>query len=309
MAVSDFGFAFFENEIVPLEQARVSIMTNALQYGTGVFGGIRGYYESGNSYISVFRPEDHFQRILDSLKILGVTVKYSRDDLMEILTQLVSKNSPRKNCYIRPFAYASSPELSPNLVRDQVFQVAIYMIPLDDYLPTDKGLQVKVSSWRRISDNAIPARAKVSGAYINSALARKEAYDHGYDEAILLTGKGYVSEGSAENIFIVRNKTLITPPVTEDVLEGITRRTIMQLAEEKGIPLLERSINRTELYIADEAFFTGTGAQVVWISSIDRRQVGGGNEGEITKLLKHEYAGAVLGKSAGHKNWTVRMSV
>lgn len=291
-----FPFSFFNSSIVPSEEAVIPIMTNALQYGTGVFAGIRGYYNTEKKTLSVFRPRDHFDRMLQSLRILGVTLPYTTDNLIGFLTDLVKKNLPEQNCYFRPFAYASSLLLSPNLARDNQFAFAMYMIPLEDYLPTDKGLKVIVSSWKRIPDTIIPARAKIMGAYINSALARKEAADRGCDEAVMLTESGHISEGSAENIFIVRKGTLITPPVTDDILEGITRATICEIARKKGFPVEERTIDRSELYIAEEAFFSGTGVQCAWISEIDNRIIGSGTLGKITSILRDTYFAAVRGE-------------
>ncbi|MBI2597213.1 branched-chain amino acid transaminase [Candidatus Daviesbacteria bacterium] len=290
-----FPYAFFQEKIVRVEDAKISIMTNALQYGTGIFAGIRGYYNENNGkpFLSVFRIEDHYTRFLNSLKIIGVSLGYNKEQLIDITLNLLKKNNPHKDTYVRPLAYAGSVNLSPNLTRDNKFDLAIYTIPLGDYLPTNKGLSAKVSSFRRISDNAIPARAKISGAYINSALARKEAADAGFDEAIFLTEDGHVAEGSAENIFIVRNGILITPPVSDEVLEGVTRRTVMEIAKEEDIPVLERSIDRSEIYIADEAFFCGTGVQVVWINNVDGRQLGNGKRGLITAKIQDKYFGIV----------------
>lgn len=292
-----FPYAFFQGKVVNVEDAKVSIMTNALQYGTGIFAGIRGYYNenSGKPFISVFRIEDHYTRFLNSLKIIGVTLGYDKEQLKDITLKLLKKNNPQKDTYIRPFAYAGSINLSPNLQRDNKFDLAIYMIPLGDYLPTDKGLSAKVSSWRRISDNAIPARAKITGSYINSALARKEASDFGFDEAIFLTENGHVAEGSAENIFIVRNGTLITPQTSDEVLEGITRRTVMEIARSLDIPVEVRSIDRSELYVCDEAFFCGTGVQVAWINNIDGRTIGSDKRGLVTAKIQDTYFKIVRG--------------
>jgi branched-chain amino acid aminotransferase len=306
-SLSAFPYAFFEGKITPIEKAKVSIMTNALQYGTGVFGGIRGYFNQDKQVLYLFRPEDHVRRMLQSLKILGVTTHYSIKELVDVIISLTKKNNPKQNVYFRPFCYASSLLLSPNLSRDKNFEFALYMLPLDDYLSTDKGLSVKVSSWRRVSDNAIPARGKITGAYVNSALARKEAADDGYDEAIMLTESGEVSEGSAENLFIVRKGQLITPGITEDVLEGVTRRTVKQLAIEMGLEVIERSIDRTELYVSDEAFFCGTGVQISWITSIDKRIIGNGKIGPVTLKLQKHFFEIVYGKLNEHQEW--RLSV
>ncbi len=281
-----FPYSFFQNKFVKTEEARVSVMTNALQYGTGVFAGIRGYYNKDKKFLSIFRIDDHYQRFLNSLKILGVSIPYSLPKLKEITLELVKRNKPATDVYFRPFAYAGSTLLSPNLSRDAVFDFFLYMIPLGDYLPTNKGLSVMVSSWQRISDNVIPVRAKISGSYINSALARKEATDKGYDEAIVLNEQGHICEGSAENLFIVRDDVLITPQKSDDILEGITRRTIIELAGDLEIPVEERSVDRTELYIADEAFFAGTGVQVAWLAKVDGRTIGSGQRGKITAQIQ-----------------------
>lgn len=306
-----FPYSFFEGKVIKTEQAKVSIMTNALQYGTGVLAGIRGYYNENNGkpFISVFRIKDHYQRFTNSFKIIGVTIPYTKEELVEITLNLLNKNNPKRDTYIRPFGYAGSTNLAPNLERDNRFDVAIYMIPLGDYLPTDKGITAGVSSWRRISDNAIPARAKISGSYINSALARKEATEGGFEEAIFLTEDGHVAEGSAENIFIVRNGVLITPASSDEVLEGITRKTIMELAGYLNIPFEIRTVDRSELYIADEAFFSGTGVQISWIKSIDGREVGSGKRGPLTSVIQDLFFEIVRGNKDIGEDWITKIYV
>lgn len=296
-------YAFFEKKVVPIEKANVSIMTNALQYGTGIFGGIRAYYNKEGKFLSVFRVDDHYKRFLQSINILGVSLAFTKKELVDITLSLLKKNNPKTDTYCRPFAYASSLNLSPNLERDKVFDFALYMIPLGEYLSTTKGLSVMVSSWRRISDNAIPSRAKVSGAYINSALARKEATDRGCDEAILLTEDGHVAEGSAENIFIVHDGILVTPPKSDDILEGISRRSIIQIAQDLGIKVEERTIDRTELYVCEEAFFSGTGVQVSWIGKVDGRVVGNGKRGPVTAKLQDLYFNILRGNEKKYSHW------
>ena len=302
-----FPYAFFENSIARTEDAKVSIMTNALQYGTGIFGGIRGYYNADKGYISIFRLPDHFKRFLASLNIVGVGFDYSQQELEDIVKKLVAKNKPQTDTYFRPFAYAGSTNLSPNLSGDAVFKFALYMVPLGDYLPVDKGLKVGVSSWRRIADNAIPSRAKISGGYINSALARTEAEKHGYDEAIFLTQDGAVAEGSAENLFIVRDGVLVTSAKTDDVLEGITRRSIMQIAQDMHIGVEERTIDRSELYVCDEAFFSGTGVQVSWIAEIDNRKVGTGKRGPVTAKVQDMFFKTVRGNEKKYDAWCTKL--
>lgn len=301
-------YAFFEGNIVPLEQANVSIMTNALQYGTAWFGGIRGYYNKEKNFLNIFRLDDHARRFLLSARIFGVDFPYTADQLKTIIIGLTRKNKPTNDVYFRPFAYTSSLQLGPNLNRENRFEFALYMIALGDYLPTDKGLKTKVSSWRRISDNTIPPRAKISGGYVNSALARREADDAGCDEAIFLTEDGLVCEGSAENIFLVRDGVIITPSRTSDILEGITRRTVIALANEMGVEVVERPVNRTELYIADELFFSGTGVQIAWICSVDGRKVGEGKRGPISAKLQKAFFETVKGNNKKHESWNTKIS-
>ncbi|MBP9691016.1 branched-chain amino acid transaminase [Candidatus Woesebacteria bacterium] len=306
---TSFPYAFFEGKTVKTEDAQVSIMTNALQYGTGVFGGIRGYYNKEKGFISLFRIDDHFARMLNSMKIIGVSLPYSKEELIKITVDLTHKNKPQTDTYFRPFAYAGSTNLTPNLDRDHEFAFALYMIPLGDYLPTDKGISVCVSSWRRISDNAIPSRAKISGGYINSALAKHEASLNGYEEAIFLNESGHVAEGSAMNFCMVRDGVLITPSKSDDILEGITRRTVIQLAHDAGIPVEERVIDRSELYVADEAFFCGTGAQVAWISHIDKRQIGDGKRGAIAGKIQDLFFSVVRGNEKKYESWCTKISL
>ncbi len=305
-----FPYIFFKDKFVNSEEAKVSVMTNALQYGTGVFGGMRGYYNKNKNSIFIFRLSDHLRRFLNSLKILGVSIKYNQNELEKITVELVKKNKPKQNIYIRPFAYAGSLNIAPTLDRDHEFDFTLFMVPLDDYLPIDKGLRVGVSSWRRISDMAIPARAKVSGAYISSALINKEIKSLGFDEAIILTEDGHVAEGSAENLFIVRDGVLITSPVYDDILEGITRRTVLELAKDLKIPTEIRRIDRTELYICDEAFFCGTGVQIAWISEIDKRLVGNGKRGKITAKIQDLYFKIVKGEHPKYsKKWCTEVKI
>lgn len=305
--MSEFKYAFFNGEITELENAKVSIMTNALQYGTGVFGGIRAYYNSEQQLSSLFRIRDHYKRFLSSIKLFGCVFPYTIDELIDIHCKLLSINKPRKNAYFRPFAYVGNTSLGPNL-HGVTLDFALYMIPLEDYMPLDRGLSLMVSSWRRISDNSIPARGKFSGAYLNSAFARKEANDSGFDEAILLTESGHVCEGSAENLFIVRDGVLITPSPSEDILEGVTRNTIMQLAEDHGIKVIERSIDRSELYVADEVFLSGTGCQLAWVKSIDHRMISN-DIGPISEKLRKLYFAAVNGDLENYKNWCTTIKV
>lgn len=306
MKTGSFPYAFFQGKIVPIEDAKISVMTNGFQYGTGYFAGIRGYYSQKEKGISIFRLDDHYTRFLGSAKILGCKLPYSHKDLKQITLDLVKKNKPKSNVYFRPCAYVGNTELGPNLA-NITLDFAMYMIPLEEYMPLGKGLSLIVSSWQRISDNAIPSRGKVSGGYINSALARKEATDGGYDEAVMLNKYGRVAEGSAENLFIVRNGTLITPDLSEGILEGITRRSVIQIAQDMGIPTIERPIERSELYVADEVFLTGTGCQVAWVEQIDKRKIGTGKIGSVTEKLKEKFFAVVKGEDEQYTKWCTKI--
>jgi branched-chain amino acid aminotransferase len=308
MKVTPFSDSFFQGKFVSIEDAKISVMTNGFQYGTGFFGGIRGYWNKEKKTILIFRLDDHYKRFLSSANILGCKFPYSHKELMDITLQLVKKNSPSQNVYFRPFAYVGNTELSPNFA-NVTLDFGLYMIPLEEYMPLGKGLHLVVSSWQRISDSAISTLAKASGGYINSALARKEADDNGFDEAILLNKHGNVAEGSAENLFIVRNGDIITPPISEGALEGITRRSVMKIAQDMGFRVIERPILRSELYVSDEVFLTGTGCQVAWVEQIDKRIIGSGKIGNITAQLKDKFFAVVQGKDEEYKEWVTKISL
>lgn len=308
MKTATFPYAFFQGNVVPIEDAKISIMTNSLQYGTGYFGGIRGYYNKERKMLSLFRIDDHFKRFLDSANILGCEFPYTQEQLREITVNLVKKNKPTTDSYVRLYAYVGNSELGPNLA-NVTLDFALYMIPLQEYMPLSKGLSLIVSSWQRVSDNAIPARGKISGAYVNSALARKEATDGGFDEAIMLNKFGRVSEGSVENLFIVRNNTILTPDYSEGILEGMTRRSVIEIAEDMGFKIIERPIERSELYVADEVFLTGTACQIAWIEQIDKRIIGKGEIGPITKKLKETFFKIVRGEEKKYDRWCTKVKV
>jgi len=296
-------YAYFKGEFVPLEEAKVSIMTHALNYGTGCFEGIRGYWNQEEEQLYVFRLVEHYERMHRSCRILFIDLPYSAKELSDLTVSLLRMNQPRSDTYVRPLAYKATEGIGVRL-HDLEDDFAIFSVPLGRYLEKEEGASVSVSSWRRIDDNAIPARAKISGAYINSALCKTEAVLNGFDEAIVLTQDGHVSEGSAENLFIMRDGKLITPLGTDNILEGITRSTIMQLArEEMGLEVEERRIDRTELYIAEEAFFCGTGVQVAAIVEVDRRRVGSGKIGPVVSRLRDIYFDVVRGKVEKYKGW------
>ncbi len=297
-------FAFFEGKIVPIEQAKVDIRTNALQYGTGIFEGIRCYWNEKNKSNYVFRMEDHFKRFMSNSRIMMIDIKYSTKELCDITVELLKKEEYKEDCYIRPFAYNSGLNIGPKLVGNKQ-DLFIYTIPLGEYLDISKPISVCISSWDRIPDNSIPPRAKISGSYVNAAFQKTEAILNGYDEALVLTANGkHVSEGSAMNVFMVKNSDLITPLVTDEILEGITRDTVIKLAKDsENIDVIERSIDRTELYTADELFFCGTGAQISPIGSVDKRPVGNGEMGPITKKLQELYFLVVKNEISKYSDW------
>ena len=304
MAKMEAGrIAYFEGEYVPIEEAKLSILTHAFNYGTGLFEGIRGYYSEDESNILIFRLKEHIDRFMRNCNVLFMDIEESAEALERICIELVKRSDFREDVYIRPIAYKSEHSLGPKL-KGVDSKICCWVIKLGDYVEINSGLDVAVSSWRRISDNAIPARAKTTGSYVNPALARSEADQAGFDEAIVLREDGSVAEGSAMNIFMVLNGKLITPPESSDILVGITRNTVLELAaKELGIEVLERTIARTELYVCDELFFTGTGAQVAPVRSVDRRLVADGTPGPITKELQRLYFDVVQGKVDAYRDW------
>jgi len=296
-------FAYFEGEIVPYSQAKVGIMNHTLNYGTGAFGGVRGYWNHEQKQLYIFRPLDHFRRLLNSAKLLYATLNMGIEELLEVTIQLLRVEDMRQDCYIRPLVY-NSDEIIGVRLNDLNTTVAIFTVPFSRYVENDEGAHLTVSSWSRIDDNSIPARGKITGAYINSAFIKTDALLSGFDEALVLTREGHISEGSAENVFMVRDGILITPPVNENILEGITRRTIIQLAQEElGLEVIERRIDRTEVFICDEFFLTGTAAQVTAVTKVDHQAIGGGVMGPVTTQLRAMYDDLVRGKIAKYKAW------
>jgi len=297
------GEIFFQGKYVPANEAKVGIMTHALHYGTGVFEGIRGYWNAEQQQIYLFRVAEHFERMIKSCKIMRITVPYTAKELTEIACEVVRRNGYRADVYLRPLAYKSSEVIGVRL-HDLEDAFAMLAVPFGNYIDVENGIRVMVSAWRRVDDNMIPPRAKITGAYANSALAKSEAVENGYDEAVMLTQEGHISEGSGENIFLVAKGHLVTPPVTDNILSGITRNTIMHIAkEELGLRTHERSIARSELYTADEAFFTGTGAQLSPIIEADHRTIGTGQIGEISAQLQRLYFDIVKGRNPKYLDW------
>jgi branched-chain amino acid aminotransferase len=299
----DESWVYFEGEIRRYADARLGVMTHALHYGTGCFEGIRAYWSEEREELLAFRMPEHFERLRNSAKILLMEVPLSTEELCEVTAEVVRRNRWRQDVYIRPLVYKSSEEIGVRLhgLKDGFLVVAV---PFGAYVDIEAGIRCMVSSWRRVDDNAAPARSKCTGIYVNSALAKTEAMQNGFDEAIMLTHEGHVCEGSAENIFIVRNGTFITPPEHDNILEGITRSTLIHLiTEEMGLEVVQRSIDRSELYVADEVLLCGTGAQVSPVVEIDRRRVGDGEPGPLTVRLQDDYFAICKGRNPKYRDW------
>jgi len=296
-------FAYFKGEIVPYSEAKVGVLTHALNYGTAAFAGLRGYWNADEKQLFIFRPHEHFKRLLNSAKILCMQTDHTTESLTEITKELIRKEAYREDIYIRPLMYKADEKIGVKLhgLKDELSIVAI---PFGLYVANDTNAHVTVSSWRRVDDTAIPARGKIAGAYANSALIKTDAERAGFDEALVLTGEGHVSEGSAMNLFMLRDGVLVTPPVTENILEGITRRSVLELtSRELGVPVEERLIDRTEVYICDELFMTGTAAQITAVTRVDYRPVGSGVMGPIAARLRELFNDVVRGKAPAYRDW------
>jgi branched-chain amino acid aminotransferase len=290
------GYAFLDGKIVPYAEAKVGVLTHGLNYGTAVFGGIRAYWNDDEGELFVFRPVDHFRRFLQSAGLLRMELPYTAEALATCTLELLRSEGLKTDCYIRPLAFYGDEIIGVRL-HNLTPRLAITSVPFGLYVENDENAHCTISSWRRVDDNMIPARGKIAGAYVNSALAKSDAQLSGFDEAIVLSQDGHVSEGSAENIFLVRNGVAVTPPISENILEGITRRTIINLLkDELGMEVQERSVDRTELFLADEVFFTGTGVQVIAVTRIDHRPIGTGKMGNVVRQIRELYFNIVRGR-------------
>ena len=296
-------WVFRDGEYVRYRDVSLRLMTHAFSYGTGCFEGMRAYWNDSNHQLYLLQAVPHFERLRRSARVLRMSVNYSVEQLVQAAREILQRNQFQQDCFLRPNVFKASEEIGVRLtgLRDCV---TIHALPFGTYIDVDRGLRCIVSSWRRISDQSLPARAKIAGSYVNSALAKSEALDAGFDEAIVLGDDGHVSEGSAENLFIVRDGVVYTPPVTADILEGITRGCVMELLrKELGITVVERTIDRTELYVCDEVLLCGTAAQVTPVVEIDRRPVGEGKIGEVTRRVQALYFAAVKGENPGYSHW------
>lgn len=296
-------FAFLDGRILPYSDAKVGLLTHALNYGTGCFAGIRAYWSAEENELFVFRPHDHFIRFLESSRLLAMQIPFSAGDLADRLAELLRKEGLREDCYIRPLAFLAEETIGVRL-HGLKSSVSIVAFPFGKYLDRPEGAHLTISSWRRIDDNVIPPRGKITGGYANSALAKTDAQNAGFDDAILLDSQGKVSEATVSNVFLVRRGEVVTPRTTDSVLEGITRRTVAALLErELGRPVVERAIDRTELFLAEEVFLAGTGVEIIPVTRIDHRAIGSGAPGPITEEIRKTFFDVVRGKNARYRSW------
>jgi branched-chain amino acid aminotransferase len=299
--------AYFEGKIIPFADAKISIATHGFLYGTAVFGGMRAYWNEEKQKLFIFRAYDHFRRLLNSARMMAMPVEYNEESLLQITLELLRTDNWKQDIYFRPTIYKADMGIGVRL-HDLKDDLCIFVTSFEKYLKNDSNAHVTFSSWRRIDDNVIPARAKVAGSYANSALIKTDAMRAGFDEALVLDQNGHVSEGSAMNIFMMRDGVLITPPVIDNILEGITRRTVIELARnELGLQVVERSIDRTEVFIAEELFMTGTAAQIVAITKVDHRSIGIGMMGPVTANLRELYDEVVRAKNPKYIHWNVEV--
>jgi branched-chain amino acid aminotransferase len=296
------NFAFFRGRIVPYSEARVGVLTHALNYGTGCFAGIRAFWNEEERELFIFRAPEHYRRFLESSRLLRMELPYGVEELTDATVELLRREDHRRDCYIRPLAFLSEETLGVRLDGLKP-EVSIVSFPFGKYLDCEAGVHATISSWRRIDDGVIPARGKISGGYVNSALAKTDAERAGFDEAILLDAAGKISEGTVANVFLIRNGVLVTPSVTDGILEGITRRTLIEFARDEGWDVEERTVDRTELFLAEEAFFAGTGVMVAPIVRVDHRPIGAGRPGERTLKLQSLFFDSARGRLPRYRRW------
>ncbi|NOJ28913.1 MAG: branched chain amino acid aminotransferase [Nitrososphaeraceae archaeon] len=306
MKTKEADFIWFDGKIVKWEEALVPVTTHALHYGTGVFEGIRGYYANDNLFI--FRLREHVERLFRSASLYSIKINHTVDEIIDGIVNIIRENKIKESCYIRPLVFVGNHGIDLNLTEASPTHVVIIVFPFARYFHGE-GLNVCVSSWRRINDSATPPLAKASGNYLNSILATQECKRNGYDEAIMLDYLGNVSEAPGENIFVIRNNMINTPDLASSTLEGITRDTIIQISNKLGYKVVERPISRTELYLADEIFLTGTAAEITGVISVDKKNVSKGFEGNITKKIRETYTMIVSGEyeDAEFQRWLTKV--
>jgi branched-chain amino acid aminotransferase len=299
------SWVYFNGRFARYHEARVGLAAHALHHGTACFEGMRGYWNERLGQLFLLQPRPHYERLRDSARLLHMSLDEATDDLTEITLELLRRNQLREDAYIRPILFKSGEVITPAM--DQIEQTfAIYVTPYGKHVEATEGIRCMISSWRRISEQAVPARAKITGAYVNSCLIKSEAVRNGCDEAISLTMDGHVSEGSVANLFMLRHGVFVTPPITDDILEGVTRSLLMgMIRDELGLDIQERSIDRSELYACDELLLCGTGAELLPVIELDHRSVGDGRVGPASRTLRASYMAAVRGESERYADWTV----
>lgn len=291
------SYVVYNGKIVNEKEVSISIRSKGFNYGLGCFEGIRAYWDEKSGQLYGFKLKDHYTRFLQSCKALNLNLPYSVNELCSLTVELLKKNGFKTTTYIRPIAYKGAESIGPR-INDNDNRLVIYCCPMGNYSGKQE-LKTMITSWARVEDNMIPPRTKPIAAYLNSALASFEATSAGYDEAIFMTRDGHVCEGPGENLFIVKKGKLITPPPEDNILEGITRETVMKLAkEELGIEVLERSITRTELYACDEVFFSGTAMEVTPVVEVDNRVIGNGKQGDVCRKIKNLFFDIATGKNS-----------
>ncbi|MES2208783.1 MAG: branched-chain amino acid transaminase [Chloroflexota bacterium] len=299
---------YFEGRFVPMRDAKVSIMTHAFMYGTAIFEGIRAYWNAEQGTLYGLFLREHMERIRRNAGMLLMEDLPSTDELVRLVVETASRNGLREDLYIRPSYYKSTRAIGVRLHHLE-HELYILAMPFGNYIDVDKGVRLMTSSWRRNADEAIPARGKIVGGYVNMAFQKSEAELNGYDEALVLTATGQASEASAANMFVVRDGLLLTPPVSDDILEGVTRRAMLELAASLDLSVEIRSIDRSEIYIADEMFLCGTGVQISPVIELDHRPVGTGSIGPITRAIRDAYFEAVRGRTPAFSHWVTPIPI
>lgn len=299
---------YYNGKFVMESEVHISPRAHALNYGSGCFEGIRAYYNTEQNALYVFRMKEHFERMMNSAKLLFISLPNTVDELCSITQDLLAKNFTTNDMYIRPLAFKEDTAVGNFTLSQLKDGFLIYTTPLGRYLPAEEGIRANVSSWMRVPDNAIPPRAKITGAYINTALAKTDSALAGFDEALFMDSNGHIVEGSAENIFVVRNGKIYTPPTSDDILMGITRDTVMQICKnEFGISVEEKSIDRSEIYQVDEVFLVGTGAEISPVREIDGRTIGNGKVGNISAKIKKLYFDIVHGNNPDYMHFLTKV--
>ena len=303
------SYAFMNGEFLPLAEAKVGVMTHALHYGTSVFEGIRGNWNPEEEKMFIFQPREHYRRFLQGCKVLRMSLPYTAEELSRITVELVERSGYQQDIYIRPLAFKGTERVAVLKLQDLEDSLVIFTIPFGAYMDLEAAANCCTSSWRRIEDTMIPPSSKIGGLYVNSVLAKTEATLAGFDEAILLTQEGYVSEGTGENIFMVMDGKLVTPSTSDNILAGITRNAVIQLARnELGLETVERKVRRSELYAADECFLTGTAAHLTPVGHIDNYKIGSGDIGPVTRELQSLYFDVIRGRISKYLHWCTPVS-